>query len=518
MANSSSRRAFFNSLLGGSNQKAVNSLDEHTTPLDLADVYHLLRRCCFSVDDAFAKTLVGKSAKEAVNLLISNATSLSKPVPNFDINQGFNNPDLLGGGSPAYHEKRTFNLETHFAQNDILKDWWVNLMKADTKSLSEKVTFMWHGHFTTQYEGNEPIAAQWIYRQNELYRTLFLPNFKLFLEKVTVDGAMLMYLNGSENVREAPNENYARELFELFSIGIDDGNYTEDDIREAAKVLTGWKASHFIEDHNLYKPYFNSGNYSTEDKEVFGVKFTVDYEVTKDNVYKNAIEKLSSVILEQKGEAVSKFMATNFYNYFVYSKPITEENGIINELAEHFRASGFNLKEMLIKLLTSKHFFDINNRGIQIKNHLENLISFSYHFGIETNQLNKWSKEFGLEPLNPPNVSGWTGYRNWITTKTLPAYIHEFSKIITAKTNLEMGEWAAKNDGFFESRTLVEDISFKLLAKLPNSERIEKLENVLLGGAPYYEWPEIAQNKENAGLRVKALLKAMFKLPDFYLN
>lgn len=81
-----------------------------------------------------------------------------------------------------------------------------------------------------------------------------------------------------------------------------------------------------------------------------------------------------------------------------------------------------------------------------------------------------------------------------------------------------MGEWAAQNDGFTNSSQLVEDICFKMFPKLPNTERMAKLESVLLGGAPYYEWPEIAQNKGNAGLRVKALLKAMFKLPDFYLN
>lgn len=513
MAAISNRRAFFNSLLRSSNALATESLDEYTTALTLPDAYHLLRRCCFSVDHDFAVSLVGKSAKDAVNTLLNNAASLNVPVPGFDLNQGFKNPNLL---SPLENQnQRTLNLEAVFKQNDILKDWWVGLMKTDQRSLSEKITFLWHSHFTSQYENGE-IPAQWMHRQNVLFRTLFLADFKSFLEKITVDGAMLLYLNGNENIREAPNENYARELFELFSIGV--GNYSENDVREAAKVLTGWRASHYVEDQSLYVPFFNVGNFSIDNKEVFGVPFTVNYEVSKDNAYINAVQKLSSVILEKKGVEVSKFMAIKFYRYFVYSKPVTQQSNLIDELAKHFRTTGFSTKSMVLKLLTSKHFFDPNNRGVQIKTPLENLISFSSHFEIETATLNKLVKNFGLEPLNPPNVSGWNGYRNWITTKTLPQYIDELGKVISSKSNLEIGNWAAKNEGYLTSIKLVENISFKLLAKLPNTLRLEKLEKTLLGTAPYYEWPEIAQNRENAGLRIKVLLRDMLKMPEFYLS
>lgn len=510
-----SRKSFFDSLFGSSNALAVTSLDEYTNPLNRAEVYHLLKRCCFTIDIEFAKSLVGKTAKDVVNMLITNAQNRQIPPPPFDINQGFRNPKLLP--AEQYQDERNKNLETHFRQNKLLIEWWLDLMRNDTKSLGEKVTFMWHSHFTTQYEGNEPISAQYMYRQNKLLRSLFLSDFKTFLEQVTIDGAMLQYLNGSENIKDAPNENYARELFELYSVGIGDGHYTEDDIREAAKVLTGWKATHFVEETEIYRPFLRPNQFSTQTKTVFDTPFEVNYEVTEENVFKNSIQKLMEVTLDKKGEEVSRFIAGKIYRNFVYNNPDTEENQTVKDLAVYFRKNGFNVKKALVKLLTSKHFFDSNNHGVSIKSPLESFLSFAAHFDVSTENLRIHLKDFGQEILNPPNVSGWPGYRHWVNTKTLPAFITSYSDVIAAKSNQEMGEWASRLENFSDAYGLAESLALLFFGRIPNETRLKKVENSLLGGAPYYEWPEIAANMENAGLRVKVALRDMFKMPEFYL-
>ncbi len=516
MAIVSNRRSFFETLLGQTNTRAVHSLDELDRPLTKVDVYHLLKRCCFSLDPLYAKSLIGKNAKAVVTELINNAKSKTIPLPGFDINQGFASPDNLAGDAKA--KQRESNLNAHFEQNKQLVSWWLDLMKGDKNSLSEKLTFFWHSHFTTQYEGNEPIPAQFIYRQNLLLRQQYLSDFKTFLEKVTIDGAMLLYLNGSSNSRLAANENYARELLELFSVGIGEGHYSEEDIREAAKVLTAWRVNYYTDGGELYKPFLDPTLFSTDEKTVFGVTFSVDYTVNQESVYKNSIQKLMTVILDKKAKEVSHFLAEKFYKTFVYSKPQEQSNETVSQLADFFVSSGYNIEETVVKLLSSNHFFDEPNYGVQIKSPLENLLGFSSHFETSTEQLQKWVVSFGQEPLNPPNVSGWKGYRSWITTKSLPTYIFVFNEILKEQSDESVGNWAFNNmDNYDESYLLVEGIALLFLGKIPDEIRLEKLHKVMLGGAPYYEWPDLAQNRSNAGIRLKALFKEMFRMPDFYL-
>lgn len=511
-----SRSAFFDKLFSTNNLRAVSSLDEYTSALNKAEVYHLLKRCCYSIDISFARSLIGKTAREVVNLLINNATNRTIPAPPFNVNQGFRNPQLLP--AEQYQDERNKNLTAHFAQNKQLIEWWIDLMRKDTKSLGEKVTFMWHSHFTTQYDGgSDVISAQYMYRQNQLLRRQFLGDFKSSLEQITIDGAMLQYLNGSQNIKDAPNENYARELFELYSVGIGDGHYTEDDIREAAKVLTGWKATHFLEETEIYQPYLRVNQFSTDTKTVFDTEFVVDYEVNQTNVFKNSIQKLMQVTLDKKGEEVSRFITGKMYRAFVYNNPDTDENETVKELAAYFRSNGFDTKKALVKLLTSQHFFDANNHGISIKSPLESFLNLTAHFDLSNEELRIALKDSGQELLKPPDVSGWKGYRSWVNTKSLPGFIESFTTILNSKSDQYVGEWASKLDNYNDAYGLTESLALLFFGRVPTESRLKKVENALLGGAPYYEWPEIAANKENAGIRVKVALRDMFKMPEFYL-
>jgi uncharacterized protein (DUF1800 family) len=509
------RNTFFEQLFNVSSPQSTLTLETHDANLSLAEVMHLLRRTCFSIDYKFAKTLVGKKATDVVAILLENHTPNPALGLPFNLDSPFIYPDFLPIG-PEREEQRFKNVVQVFEENELHANWWIDLAKVDQKSLTEKMTFFWHSHFTTEYK-TRVIPAQWMHRQNVLFRALFLSNIRLFLEQITVNGAMLLYLNGTDNKKNAPNENYARELFELYSIGIGEGNYTEEDVQQAAKVLTGWRANHYKDVAALYSPYLVNEDFSTDEKTVFGEKIIVDYEISTENVRKKSINKLIDVILSKKGNEVSLFMAKKFYNYFVYSKPINNEPSIISELTNHFRSSGFDVKSTIVKLLTSKHFFDPQNMGVQIKTPLENILGFNTHFKIPTDQIRQWLWDSGLEPFNPPDVSGWNGYRSWITTKTLPNYIFFFNSLINDRKSSEIADWAEKLDGYNDSASFVYSVALILLGRIPKENRVKSLELSLLGSAPYYEWPMIIENKENAGIRIKVLLKEVFKLPEFYL-
>ena len=509
------RNTFFEQLVKTSSSQSTLTLETYDAKLSLIEVLHLLRRACFSIDYQFAKTLVGKKAADVVSILLENHTPNPTLGLPFDLDSPFIYPLSLPGGSERDDQiyKNTIQV---FEENELHANWWIDLAKVDQKSLTEKMTFLWHAHFTTEYK-TRVIPAQWMHRQNVLFRNLFMSNFRLFLEQITVNGAMLLYLNGTDNNKNAPNENYARELFELYSIGIGEGNYTEEDVQQAAKVLTGWRANHYKDVAALYSPYLVNEDFSTDEKTVFGEKIEVDYEISTENVRKKSINKLIDVILAKKGNEVSIFIAKKFYNYFVFSKPIDGEPAIINELANHFRSSGFDVKSTIVKLLTSKHFFDPENIGVQIKNPLENILGLNAHFKISSDQMRLWLLDSGLEPFNPPDVSGWNGYRSWITTKTLPNYIFFFKSLINDKKPSELADWAEKLDGYNDSSSFVYSVAVVLLGRIPKENRLKSLELSLLGSAPYYEWPMIAANKDNAGVRIKVLLKEVFKLPEFYL-
>jgi uncharacterized protein (DUF1800 family) len=509
MKETTSRRGFFNQLFETSSRNVQAGLEVYQNPLTITDAYHLLRRTCIVLDHNFAQTLVGKTAQTAIDQIIQNTKGKTNPSPPPFWNESFPDPNIDPNGASGNDGKWR-------SQNYELQLWWLRLMQADTNSLMERLTLFWHGHFTSQYNICNLIPAQMMYRQNLLFRQRVMGNFGEFLKDISLDGAMLKYLNGNENINEAPNENYARELMELYSLGV--GNYTEEDIREAARILTGWKVNQFQNGEKIYTPFLRAGYFDKEEKSFFGTTFKVDYEINEQNVRSYSIDKLIDTIISKKGDIVAKFMATKLYKLFVYSKPNPQDTQFINELASSFQNNNFDLEKTIKTILTSAHFFDTQNRGLQITSPAESMVNFTYHFSTREDRRNNIIKDLGMELLNPPNVAGWPGYRSWITTKTLPLSIQYFSEILDEQSLEKIGTWASGFVGYNDSYALTEEICLLFLGRLPDEARVDKLMNILLGGAPYYEWPTLSQNKENAGLRVKALIKEIVKTPEFYLR
>jgi len=510
-----SRRNFLEGWFDPSqNQSEVNTgLEEYTQVLSRLQVRHLLRRATFSLTNSVIDKYVGKTAGEIVDVLFDNADKNTSPIQPFFVNDVVKNPQNLNGKQKEEEAaKRALHLGDY---NKELGKWWVILMKNDRESILEKTVLFWHDHFATQFAICDNIPAVSMYKQNDLFRKNYAGNFRTLLEQISVDGAMLRYLNGNENLSDSPNENYARELMELFSLGV--GNYTEQDVREAAKILTGWKITMFADEGTPYKAFLNTAHFDANPKLFMGEVFAVNYDINEQNVFNNSVRKLIDVILDKKGQLVAKFLAKKMFEYYVYSNPSKTNQVVVDELAKVLYDNKFEIKPMLKKLFKSQHFFDDLNIGIQLKSPTETIIGMLRHLEYNDLYARNIMATLGLELFNPPNVAGWKGYRSWISTKTLPSTIHFLKEIINTNNDLALGNWANTIESSGDVHILTERMLELFMARPLSAERIKKYENVLLAGAPDYEWYEIFKNKEQAGQKIRNLLFEIIKAPDYFL-
>lgn len=510
-----SRRDFLGGLLGSVTERGEvqAGLEEHTAPLSREEVRHLLQRCTFALSPAVIDKYVGKTAGEVVDTLFSNAQAKTSPAPPAFVNDVIYNPDNLSGNRKDEESRK---LGLHYGDyNWDLGGWWVTQMKNDRESILEKLVFFWHGHLTTQYANCVNIPVIPMYLQNDLFRKNFAGNFYTLLEKITIDGAMLVYLNGNDNISEAPNENYARELLELYSLGV--GNYTETDIKAAAKILTGWKVKYFADESTTpNRGYFNPNDFDKNTKRFFDETFTVNYEATQENVYNNSVRKLINVILTKKGTVAAKFMMRKLYRYFVYAHPNKTDETLINDLASRLVAAKFEFMPVLKTLLKSKHFFDEKNIGIQMKSPADTIVNMVSHFKYVDKYARNVMSELGLELFNPPNVSGWKGYRSWVSTKSLPTTIYYIHEIFTYNSNTDFANWAEGIDNSGDLNRLISRILETFFGRAVSDERF-KAYTALLAASPA-EWNSVRGDKNAAGQRVKKLMENVIKAPEFYLS
>jgi uncharacterized protein (DUF1800 family) len=293
--------------------------------------------------------------------------------------------------------------------------------------------------FMVDHFGNEATDvgnANWIYKQHDLIRQYALGNYKTLVDAITKDYAMLRYLNGYLNVASAPDENYGRELMELFTLGKGpDSKYTESDVKEAAKVLTGWRVN-----GTTYTTFFDPNRHSTVNK-TFSSFFsnTVISGRTGATAGQLELNDLLNMIFTQP--EVAKFIVRKFYRWFVYyTIDAATEANVITPLADIFRSNNYEIKPVLAALFKSEHFFDMLNRGCMIKTPADQVIGsireMNTVFPLLTdwdsnyrhwNNFYNWMVNMGQNLHDPPNVSGMPAYYQeplfheiWINSDSLP--------------------------------------------------------------------------------------------------
>ncbi|WP_027378218.1 DUF1800 domain-containing protein [Chryseobacterium daeguense] len=347
---------------------------------------HLLWRAGFGAGINQLENLDKKDIKTLINDLFKEETFTYINYDTPDVET----VDYMNDKSPA--EKRKEIQKINREQNLELNLNFLDKMVNSKDQLREKMSFFWHGHFASRVQ-NPKFNRQIL----NVIRKNALGSFKDLLFEVSQAPAMLSFLNNQQNKKDHPNENFAREVMELFTMGR--GNYTEKDIREGARAFTGWgfdKEGNFVErkkQHDEGTKTFlgKTGNFTGSD--------------------------VLNIILEQK--ATAKFITAKIYKFFV--NEIVDE-AIVSKLSENFYQSGYDIKKLMTEIFSSSWFYDKKNIGNRIKSPIELMagIMRTLPMNIQNPEnLIVYQKLLGQMLLYPPNVAGWPNGKSWIDSSTL---------------------------------------------------------------------------------------------------
>lgn len=281
-------------------------------------------------------------------------------------------------------------------QGRELKNWWVEEMIATDQPLVERMTLFWHGHFTSSLEKVRYPSS--LFRQNALFRREALGNYARLLKAVARDPAMLIYLDGRASVARQPNENFTRELLELFTLG--EGNYGESDIKAASRAFTGWSV-----DRESGVFLDRPGRHDDGQKTFLGKsgRFGGD--------------EILKILLAHPRTA--EMIVEKLWREFVSLRPDPVE---VKRLAASFREGGYEIRPLMRELFLSAAFRDRANRGALIKSPVDLIVGSVHVLGLpvpEKTGLVRMLQGLGQVPFNPPNVKGWAGGESWISTYTL---------------------------------------------------------------------------------------------------
>lgn len=397
-----------------------------------AQVKHLLRRTLFGFSKADLNYFKAMSMSDAVDYLLNvPGTQPSPPVNGYNSGTSID-PDIASGDTWVNGpENPNFNGQ----RKASLYAWSMQQILKPERHIREKMTVFLHNHFATETESVfSPIIA---YRHHSLLRSNCTGNFKTLVKDITTDVAMLIYLNGYVNTKTAPDENYARELMELFTLGKSaDSQYTEDDVKAAARVLTGWRIN-----PSTFSSFFSDAVHDTGNKS-FSAFFgnTVITGKTGANGAGETDELINMIFTKQ--DVVARHVVRALYRYFVYYVIDNNiETNVIIPLADTFKQN-WELKPVLTELLKSAHFYDSKNMGCYIKNPLDVFGTFIKQFKVDFPSsppenvhqayYTVWAgaATSGMILGNPPNVSGWPAYYQapqyaqlWLNSDTLPKRI-----------------------------------------------------------------------------------------------
>ncbi len=322
-------------------------------------------------------------------------------------------------------DKFFYGLRSNAAETRRLGLWWGDRMVRTPRPLEEKMTLFWHDHFATSEVKVRDVRK--MHLQNLTLREHATGDFRRLLLAVMRDPAMLVYLDNRENVKDHPNENFGRELLELFTMGV--GNYTEQDIREASRAFTGWT-------NDVLDFRFDAELHDDGPKRFLGREGNFGGEDVLD------------IILEQP--ATAEFVGGKVYRYLVREDPAPEVQA---QLGRRLRESGYEMKALLRTILMSRDFYSPPSVATQIKSPVQLVVSTLRKLGVETAptvpDMNGLTGRLGQQLLYPPNVAGWAGGRTWITPATLLERGNAMRSVLFPPTLEEFGQPDRRMPGIY---------------------------------------------------------------------
>jgi len=390
---------------GGAAEDPLAPLDASAfTPEHAA---HLLRRAGFAGTRAEVAALHARGLAGAVDSLLDWQGRPDPGLPSLEITVT-EKPDRAMYQGKSEEERQ--RIQQDYRRRDgrqllEIREWWMRAMVKSAFPLRERMTLFWHGHFTSSYR--DVRDSYHIFLQNTLLRRHAAGNFAELLHAVSKDPAMLEYLDNRSNRRQNPNENYAREVMELFTMGT--GNYTEEDVKEAARAFTGWtfQGNRFV---------FNRRDHDPGTKTFLGRKGEFDG------------DDILEIILAQP--ATARTVAAKIFRYFAHDAP---SEALCDALGKTLRDAKYELQPLLRAIFLSREFYAPRSVAKGIKGPVEFVASLYRSLDLDVPRLPLLAAiaaSLGQSLFDPPNVKGWDGGRDWITTSHLLARYNVAAAIV----------------------------------------------------------------------------------------
>lgn len=536
----------------GALARTSSGLNQYTGPWTENEVIHLLKRTMFGSTVVDIKYFSSRTMSQSVDELLNLSAPLPlPPVKDYDVIGANTQPDTNIAAGTTWVSDPNSDGTIQSRRRASFKKWWMGNIVNQDRSIREKITLFWHNHFST--ETNDVSNAQYVYKHHALLRANALGNFKNLVRAITIDPAMLVYLNGQLNTASAPDENYGRELQELFCCGKGPGSlYTESDVKEAAKVLTGWRNN-----ATAIESYFTSSRHHTGNKQ-FSAFYNNTVIAGRSGATGGDVELDALLNMIFQTEEVSKYICRRLYRWFVYYDiDDAVEKNIIEPLAAIFRAANYEVKPVLSALLKSEHFYDALNQGCIIKSPVDMVAGMCRELNVQFPSASDYVSNYGLWNFlvssaanmqqsigDPPDVSGWKAYYQvpqfyeiWINSDTLPKR-NQFTDQLAVNGYTFNGKKIIIDGLLFakllsdpaDPNKLIDDV-IKIMYRIPLSttSKQQLKTDILLGGQytdnywttawnTYITTPSDSANTTTVRNRLRDLFKYLMNLAEYQLS
>jgi uncharacterized protein (DUF1800 family) len=527
-----------------------SGLEAYNGPWDAAAAAHLLRRATFGPTKAVINQAVELGLDGTIGKLFDEL-----PLPAPPVYYDYENDPNAGLGE-TWIDQPVANVQgLNFSRRKSLSAWTMALILEEGISLREKMTLFWHNHFAVSRAGVSD--QRFFYRYITTIRSQALGNFRQLVKDITIDPTMLRFLNGNQNTANAPNENYARELLELFTIGKgplagpgDYTHYTEEDVVQMARVLTGWRdRGHNSQDPDVpVESFFVTGRHDNGDKQL---SHRFDEAVISD-LGDQEYAYLVDLIFTR--DEVARFISRKLYRWFVYYViDDSVEQQVIEPMAQLLIDADYDIRPALEALLRSAHFYDALSRGPMIRPPLDFLFTIlkTAQTPIPAELTPRYQVlwqffrrliDMQQEYFELPDVAGWKAYyqeplyyRNWISANTLK----ERSELAVQLANngyffngnrikLEPLDWITTFDNPMEVNAMITEMVTLLYPQPLADGQLASLKEVLIPGLPDFEWeleygnylgnPNDQDLRNAVDSKLRDLLTTILNLAEFHLS
>ena len=464
-------------------------------PWDVAKAKHVFRRLANGTTDAEINIALAGTPSQLIDNLVSEAVNMpNSPAPPW--------------GYWSFSDYTDYALEV-----DEQRLSWYQQAEVDirTKGLKGKLTFFWLNHFVTELETYE--HPPYLFQYWDDLQTHALGNFRDFVRAIGLNPAMLFYLNGWENTNVTPNENYARELYELFTLGENNG-YTQTDIVETSRALTGY--NHWADFGAAIT--FDSSTFDNSQKTIFGQTGNWDYNDVID------------ILFAEKADLIAPFICEKLYAFFVSPDINTS---IVNTMAATLLANDFDMAPVMTELFKSQHFYDVDANGLIIKSPYDltsiylNETQFQYDNTNNdyTNLIIYLNATLGQDIFEPVDVAGWQRDRDWINTSTISGRWLSMEYLTWPMWNFDNDQFrqfaknltSDSNDPAFIAQTVVDFFVSKTLYTVTDYDNAT---DILKWEVPqnYYDTGQWNLDWDSAAYQVLLLIQHIFRMPEFQLK